>query len=844
MTRQANNPLRTLAVAAGLVPVWQDVFSQTQEVSDDSLRSLLVALGFPCATPAQIQDSHRRVLAAGAPELISAAGRLWVIDVGQILDFPWRGNINSQLVLESGLRIDGATTWREPGVARIAPIYEPGYHHLYIGDCCIALAVCPLRCPAPLPSTGAGTSTVIGTGISNGTSCGTSTDNSNSRDNGNSQITSNSNDARTPAWGIAAQVYSLRGQKSGNRVGDFSVLADFVTRAGHAGASAVAISPVHALFTAAPERYSPYSPSSRLFLNVAYADPSFIDGPDAAALGMNKAAESATRVGLATRSDSHVGHTDSTAPALGGQMQDLAKGDIDTINWPVYMHAHLALLRQCFDRFDQSSDHAPARDFRQFCAEGGEALESHARYEALSAIYCQTLGPESGWQDWPAALHDPEGAAAQRFAAEHRNDVDFHCFLQWLADQGLAAAQAAARGSGMSVGLITDLAIGTDARGSHAWSRQREILHDVSVGAPPDVFQPQGQSWGITAFSPHALQRNGYMGFIETLRANLRHAGGIRMDHIMGLARMWLVPKGAQAHEGVYLRYPFQDMLRLLVLEAWRHSAIVIGENLGTVPPDFNAHLQEKGVLGTSVLWFEEQGSWPDWTMATTTTHDLPTIEGWWAARDIRWREQLAHVTAQQADQQRTDRSATKKALLARLPTNDVPPDSAGAPRQAILKYVAATPGPLVIIPVEDILGLLEQPNLPGTSTAAGAIGLLEQPNLPGTSTAAGAVGLLEQPSPPGTSTMAGAIRPHEQPNQSDTSTVAGVKGKGHPSWIQRLPQSVETLFDDSENQKSLESIRQGRAIAARVASARATTAISTGSSGEKLDHGSNQEPN
>ncbi|KAA0911051.1 4-alpha-glucanotransferase [Pusillimonas sp. ANT_WB101] len=821
MIRQVNNPLRALAVAAGLVPVWQDVFSQTQEVSDDSLRSLLFALGFPCATPAQIQDSHRRVLAAGAPELISAAGRLWVIDVGQILDFPWQGNINSQLVLESGLRIDGATTWREPGVARIAPIYEPGYHHLYLGDCCIALAVCPLRCPAPMLSTGTGTS--IGTSTDNGNSKSTS-----SRDNGNShrKSNSNSNGARTPAWGIAAQVYSLHGQKSGNRAGDFSVLADFVTRAGHAGASAVAISPVHALFTAAPERYSPYSPSSRLFLNVAYADPSLIDGPDAAALGMNAAAGSTTKTAVATRSDSHVGHTDPTGPALGGQMQDLAKGCIDTINWPVQMHTHLALLRQCFDRFDRSSDHAPARDFRQFCAEGGEALESHARYEALSSIYCQTLGPESGWQDWPAALHDPEGAAAQRFAAEHRNDVDFHCFAQWLADQGLAAAQAAARGSGMSVGLITDLAIGTDARGSHAWSRQREILHDVSVGAPPDVFQPQGQSWGITAFSPHALQRNGYMGFIETLRANLRHAGGIRMDHIMGLARMWLVPKGAQAHEGVYLRYPFQDMLRLLVLEAWRHHAIVIGENLGTVPPDFNSHLQEKGVLGTSVLWFEEQGNWPDWTMATTTTHDLPTIEGWWAARDIRWREQLAHVTAQQADQQRIDRSATKKALLARLPTNDVPPDSAAAPRQAILKYVAATPGPLVIIPVEDIIGLLEQPNLPGTSTAAGAVEPLEQPNLSGTSTAAGAIG------------------PHEPPNLPGTATAAGVNGKGHPSWIQRLPQSVEMLFVDSENQNSLESIRQGRAVAARAASAAATTAISTGSSGEKLDHGSNQGSN
>ncbi|TKR55815.1 4-alpha-glucanotransferase [Allopusillimonas ginsengisoli] len=797
MTRQANNSLRELAVAAGLVPVWQDVFGETQEVSDDSLRSLLVALGFPCATPAQIQNSHRRLLEARLPQPGSGAGRLWVIDVGQILDFPWEGNINSQLVLESGRRVDGATTWREPGVARIAPIYEPGYHHLYIGDVCIALAVCPLRCPAPLPNT-----------------------NTNTNTNTNSSNSTNSSRAQALAWGIAAQVYSLHGRKTGNHAGNFSVLADFVARAGHAGASAVAISPVHALFTAAPQRYSPYSPSSRLFLNVAYADATVISGLAATVDGLN------THAGRATTLRGRAGHAGLNGPGLSDGTQDQPEGMGDTINWPAHMHAHLAMLRQCFARFDQHGDHAAARDFRRFCTESGEALESHARYEALSAVYCQTLGPESGWQDWPAALHDPEGAAAGRFAEEHRNDVDFHCFAQWLADKGLAAVQAAARGSGMSVGLITDLAIGTDARGSHAWSRQREILHNVSVGAPPDVFQPQGQSWGITAFSPHALQSNGYMGFIETLRANLRHAGGIRMDHIMGLARMWLVPKGAQAHEGVYLRYPFQDMLRLLVLEAWRHSAIVIGENLGTVPPDFNSHLQEKGVLGTSVLWFEEQGKWSDWAMATTTTHDLPTIEGWWAGTDVCWRERMGQVTPQQADQQRTDRNADKSALLSRLPPNEVEPDSAAAPRQAILKYVAATPGPLVIIPVEDIVGLLEQPNLPGTTTATGAVGLLEQPNLSGIPAAAG------------------VIRPNEKPNQSDMSTAAGVKDKGHPSWIQRLPQSVETFFDDSENQNSLENIRQGRAIAARAASASATRGISIGSSGEKLDHGSNQEPN
>lgn len=712
--------LHRLAAVAGLAPVWHDVSGQVQQVSEDSLRSVLTALGWPCAAPGQIEDSYRRLRSEDRSEHAASSSPLWIVDSGRPYDFPWSGPFSSQLVLESGRRIDGLVTRQGPGVARLAPIHQPGYHHLYVGNACILLAVCPSRCPAVPPAQSA---------------------------------------RRALAWGIAAQVYSLREEPSRGRAGDFSVLADFAARAGQAGASAVAISPVHAMFSASPQRYSPYSPSSRLFLNTAYADPALMTDEAASA------SQTKSGAGVPTAAARQRSLVRPNSPATFKADDARAGAACANIDWPAHVRDRLAALRGRFDAFDRSSDQAPARDFRRFCLAGGEALESHARYEALSLFYCQRLGPDSGWQDWPASLHNPGGAAAERFAAHHREDVDFHCFVQWLADRGLAAAQAAARGSGMSIGLITDLAIGTDARGSHAWSRQNEILRDVVVGAPPDLFQPQGQDWGITAFSPHALRRNGYAGFIETLRANLRHAGGLRIDHIMGLARMWLVPTGALARDGVYLRYPFADMVRLLVLEAWRHNAIIIGENLGTVAPGFNRHLEEKGILGTSVLWFEQEGAWPGWTMATTSTHDLPTLQGWWSARDVQWRARLGQLTALQARHACIQRRAEKDALLKKLPSSEkISPNAMMAPRQAMLTYVAGTPGPLVIIPVEDVLGLAEQPNLPGTAA------------------------------------------------------TACVSGASHPSWIQRLPQSVDALFSDAGNLRSLESIRQGRAAAAHLA--------------------------
>jgi 4-alpha-glucanotransferase len=284
----------------------------------------------------------------------------------------------------------------------------------------------------------------------------------------------------------------------------------------------------------------------------------------------------------------------------------------------------------------------------------------------------------------------------------------------------------------MPVGLIADLAVGADRAGSQAWSRKSQMIHGLSVGAPPDIINNRGQDWGLGAFSPHAMQARGFEAYIEMLRAVFAHCGGVRIDHVLGLARLWMVPDGASSAEGGYLRYPMEDLLRLIALESHRHRAIVIGEDLGTVPAGFDTRIASAGLLGIRVLYFETDGghfrppsAWSNQAIATTTTHDLPTVAGWWTGRDLAWRERLDLLavgeTLEAAQAHRADeRNAMWQAFHHAGVTNAwLPGHATAADAEAVvdaaLGYVALTPAPLALIPIEDALGLVEQPNLPGT---------------------------------------------------------------------------------------------------------------------------------
>ncbi|HEX4160386.1 MAG TPA: 4-alpha-glucanotransferase [Rhizomicrobium sp.] len=481
--------------------------------------------------------------------------------------------------------------------------------------------------------------------------------------------------------GIAVQIYSLRGGTSGS-FGDFAALASFAKNAGHAGLDAIMVSPTHALFGADPGSFSPYSPSTRLFFNPLFAD--------------------VTLEGLPGKEDT---------------------GSDGLIDWRRAGPAKYQRLGEAFGRFREKTDHT---EFTTFCREGGDRLRGHALFEALDARFRKD--GVIGFANWPAEFRGPRASNAIGHACTPPEEIEFQLFLQWLSARSVAAAQKAARES-MAIGLIADIAVGVDPHGSHVWSAPDELLRGLHIGAPPDIFQTRGQDWGLTSFSPSALRRTGYASFLAMLSANMAHAGGVRIDHALGMRRLWVIPSGGSPADGVYLRYPQRELLGLTALESQRHQAIVIGEDLGTVPEGFRDELAEKGVPGMQVLWFERDraanfispGQWRRDAAAMTTTHDLPTVAGWWSGHDIDWQARLGRLRSLE-DQERNERAADRERLWsalrrARCATGAAPP--AGEPEliiNAALQFIGKARCSLAIAPTEDIAGERDQPNLPGTT--------------------------------------------------------------------------------------------------------------------------------
>jgi 4-alpha-glucanotransferase len=469
-------------------------------------------------------------------------------------------------------------------------------------------------------------------------------------------------------YGLAVQLYGLRRHGDGG-IGDFTALATFARHASARGADAVAISPVHAQFSNDVTRFSPYAPSNRAALNVL-----------------------------------HIG-------------EEFDQADDDFVNWPEAAAAKLGRLRALFET---SCDDAALAGFRR---EAGQGLEDHAVFEALAGFLARRNFDLKDHATWPEEFRSPRSQAVADFARAHDEDVKFHAWLQYRADAGLAAAQKAARDSGQRIGLIADLAVGTDASGSQGWSRPQEILQGLEIGAPPDLINREGQSWGITAFSPRGLRNSGFSAFIDMLRHALRHAGGVRIDHVMGLARLWIVPNGRSSAEGAYLTMPETDLLRLVVLESQRHKAVILGEDLGTLPDGFQEKLNRAGIAGLRVLWFERDrerflppAEWTKTAVAMTTTHDLPTVAGWWQGSDIMWREKLG-MSGEDFSARERDRAALWRALTESGATDrEQPPGHDGAavtyPACAHLGKAGCA---LALLPVEDALSLEEQPNFPGT---------------------------------------------------------------------------------------------------------------------------------
>ena len=675
--------LHELAEAAGLMVNWEDAQGEPRVVAPTVLTRVLDAMGLPCADDAQCLSSLDLLAVEGTvlspPPLVTA-----LLNQAVAIAWPNDGSTAQSYTIhgEDGSFRVGRAKRNHDGTMQVHGVSVIGYHMLTLGGHKLTLAVAPPRCYSIEDALHASRSMVSRT---------------------DSPITPITANRRARLWALAVQLYALRDSPARNAggIGDFSTLANCCATAAAHGAAGVAVNPLHAGFSADPSRYSPYAPSSRLFLNPLYIDP-------AAKFG-NAAVEAAQALDLCAE-------------------QQRLEG-LEEIDWPGVARVKLAILRRLFEQRASLLSSRELRDFRHFCAAGGDALHTHAVFEALHDHHAQQGNGAKHWRDWPAQQQDPDGDTVCHYALEHAAEVEFHLFLQWLAACGMGQAQHTAREAGMALGLITDLAVGTDPSGSHAWSRQDEIFDGLSAGAPPDIYNPLGQSWGISAFSPRGLQRNGFRALIEMLRAVLTHAGGLRIDHALGLARLWVVPNHASPSEGAYLRYPFDDMMRLIALESWQARAVVIGENLGTVPEGFNDKLVQHGMLGIGVLWFERDPSagfhlpaqWSQVMSATTTTHDLPSVAGWWSGQDIEWRERLGLLAPHQsADAEYAARQVDRLALWqaftqAGVANGACPAAGSLLPVDAALAFVGSTPAPLVTIPIEDLLALREQPNIPGT---------------------------------------------------------------------------------------------------------------------------------
>ena len=464
-----------------------------------------------------------------------------------------------------------------------------------------------------------------------------------------------------PAWGWAAQLYAARSTSSWG-IGDLADLRRLAAWSSRElGAGLVLLNPLHAALPDVPQTASPYFPSSRRFRNPVYLRVE--DVPGAAQLGAD--GEKLAAAGRALNADRRI--------------------DRDAV-----YRLKIEALERIWEGF--GGDAA----FDDFCVAEGASLEDYATFCALS----EDLGRP--WSSWPAEYRHPAGPAVAAYRRDRRHRVRFHQWLQWLVDEQLARA-------GAELPLVFDLAVGVDPAGADAWLWQDVLVRDVAVGAPADEFNTQGQNWGVPPFDPWRLRADAYRPFVETVRAALRHGGGMRLDHVMGLFRLFWVPQGARPADGMYVRYPAADLLDIVALESHRAGAYVVGEDLGTVEDQVRSELAARHVLSYRVLWFESDPPerLPVNALAAVTTHDLPTVAGLWTGSDLDAQRALDLAPNEEGT------AATRARLRARAGVaDDAPVEEVVV---AAYRALAAAPSLLLTATLEDALAVEERPNMPGT---------------------------------------------------------------------------------------------------------------------------------
>ncbi|MBA3478281.1 MAG: 4-alpha-glucanotransferase, partial [Lautropia sp.] len=677
------SPLDRLAQQMGIEAEFQDARGKTVRIGERTKRQLLAAMGMSATDDAEVEQALKSIeagewLRALPPVQVlqakEGAPAVAVVQPAQAAELRWR------LALEAGGEREGRFRWDELELIeekRVEgrmlqrrrlplPVELPwGYHQLAVepGDARMTLVITPGACWLP--------------------------------------------DALAQGrrlWGIAAQLYLLRSASDWG-IGDFGDLRSLVELAGQRKADVIGLNPLHAMYLDNPEHASPYSPASRLLLNVLNIDvtavPELTDCREAADL---ISADDFRQKLEACRAQRLVDYRQVTA-----------------LKMPV--------LRKLFDACRDAQDPSRWQAFQAFRRDLGEVLERNCLYLALRHHFANGEPALPDWRAWPHAYRDPAAPAVARFAQEHRDSVDFLAWLQWVADGQLGEAAAAARESGMAVGLYRDLAVGSDRAGAETWANSSSVASDAQVGAPPDILNPSGQDWGLPPLQPRALREEGYRSFIELIRANTRHAGGLRIDHVMGLQHLYWVPAGNQPSEGGYVQYPMADMVGILALESHRQRCLVVGEDLGTVPDGFRERMAAANILSYRVLFFEKDDQddflpptyYPPLALAVIGSHDLPTLRGWWEGRDLEIKQELGLFPDEEEERsQRAARKVDRLALLTALRSQGLLAQS-GEPDVAALSaaahaFLARSPSALAMAQLDDLTDEADPVNVPTTS--------------------------------------------------------------------------------------------------------------------------------
>jgi 4-alpha-glucanotransferase len=514
-------------------------------------------------------------------------------------------------------------------------------------------------------------------------------------------------------WGPSVQLYTLRTQHNWG-IGDFGDLKQLVADIASRGGDFVGLNPIHSLFPANPEGASPYSPSSRRWLNILYIDVSSV--PEFA---------------LSAEAQQTVGSAEF--------QQRLQKArDAHWVNYTEVSELKMSILPLLFTEFkhrhlDKNSDRAQA--FLAFVEEGGDSLMHQAAFDALHAELHAEDSNMWGWPVFPEKYRTFESPATQKFIKDNIEKVHLYMYLQWLADCQINDAQSLAEEKGMAVGLYRDLAVGVADSGSETWADEGNLVMDASIGAPPDILGPLGQNWGLPPLNPEVLQATGYDAYIKLLRANMKHCGALRIDHVLGLLRLWWIPKGEDATQGAYIYYPVQDMLAILALESHRYQCSVIGEDLGTVPDEIVDILADAGVHSYKVFFFEtseEDGGfispkhYASQSMAALCTHDMPTLRGFWHCDDLKMGQEIGlYPNQEQLNGLFDDRLECKQGILDSVAWHGFLPEGVGRDAsqvpmdsylaEALQLHVAAGSSTLLSVQLEDWLEMDQPVNIPGT---------------------------------------------------------------------------------------------------------------------------------